>query len=105
MTDTTTALGRTYGEPKYDPHQPADLDNDVEAEPATVRWDLAFGACLAFGAPTVGEPLEVSLSISDAVLVDRGLQREVTAEQVRTHALALLRLAAVHEALGAVGRP
>ncbi|MFI7608755.1 hypothetical protein ACIBTV_27095 [Micromonospora sp. NPDC049366] len=80
----------TTGQPEYDgrdwtlPY--------AEQEPTAVRWDLAFGACLSFGPDDNGGPHMVRLSLSDKVLVDRGLHREVTTDQLRTFAFQLLRL-------------
>jgi hypothetical protein len=85
-----------YGEPRFDEEvrnkDPWEIE-PTHIEPEAARWDLSGGACLSYGhIEDYDGPLLVSLHISDYTLKTGVVQRIVTPEQVRDHALHLLRL-------------
>lgn len=97
MPETTTTLRRVHGEPRFDPFEPPDSLVDFLGAGPAARWDLAFGRCLLVGVDEPGSPLYVSVQISDQVLRDAGLQREVTPAQLREFAMYLLQVATAFE--------
>lgn len=81
-----------YGRPEYDARD--QYTPYAEQEPAAVRWDLAFGCALSFGAAENGGPLRVDLHLSDREKQQGMCVRTVTPQQVRAYAHYLLRLVA-----------
>lgn len=90
-----------HGNPHFDERivYPAVCTEPESVEPEAARWNLGFGACLSFGAEEDGEPLTVTLNVSDYTLATGRLQRTVTREQVVEHARHLLRLVGAEPAI------
>jgi hypothetical protein len=93
--DQRAALKQVHGEPQADTAEPCDENCELACvhHVPGVGWDLSFGSRInVHPVDTTDDRMIVQLNLSDDAVMNRGVTREATREQVATFATHLLAL-------------